>query len=244
VSRRYIKGLQFSVAYTYSKALGIADEDDQVVFPERGIKKFYYAPNTHSQAHNLVVNYTWDLPRASRLMNNGVVRALFDNWQLSGENALVSGDWEDVVLRRLDGADAEQFFGSTGEGGRDRKFRPLLVGRPELPSGERSATRWFNTSAFARPADRFDYGNSPRNVLQLPGIDNWNLSLFKNVSLGGRRRLQLRWEMYNVLNHTQFRDCNRDAEFDAAGSQVNVDFGEVTRARNPRVMQGSIRFNF
>src|SRR5207245_7739539 len=78
VNRRYSKGLQFSVAYTFSKALGIADEDDQVVFPERGVKRFYYAPNTQSQNHNLGVNYTSDLPRASKLWNNGFLRAVFD----------------------------------------------------------------------------------------------------------------------------------------------------------------------
>jgi hypothetical protein len=242
INRRYIKGLQFSIAYTFSKSLGISNEDDQVVFPERDVRKFYYAPNSFSQTHNLVVNYTWDLPKASKLWRSGVVRALFDNWQLSGENAIVSGDWDQVILRRLDGADAEQFFGSTGEGGRERRFRPLLVGNPQ--AGPHTFEQWFNTAAFARPTDRFDYGNTPRNVYQWPGINNWNLSFFKNVPLGGRRRLQLRWEMYNVLNHTQFREVNHDAEFDAAGNQVNENFGTVTRARNPRIMQGSIRFTF
>ena len=62
--------------------------------------------------------------------------------------------------------------------------------------------------------------------------------------MGGRRRLQLRWEMYNVLNHTQFKTVNHDAEFDAAGNQTNINFGKVTAARNPRIMQGSIRMNF
>jgi hypothetical protein len=242
VNRRYIKGLQFSVAYTFSKALGISDEDGQISFPGRDVKKFLYAPNSYSQTHNLVVNYTWDLPKASRLWNNGLVRAVFDGWQLSGENAFVSGDWDEVVLRRLDGADAEQFFGSTAEGGRERRFRPLLVGDPQ--AGPHTFEQWFNTSAFARPTDRFDYGNSPRNVFQLPGINNWNLSFFKNFSMGSRRKLQLRWEMYNVLNHTQFREVNHDAEFDASGNQVNANFGTVTRARNPRIMQGSIRFTF
>ncbi|HEY3120769.1 MAG TPA: carboxypeptidase regulatory-like domain-containing protein [Vicinamibacteria bacterium] len=242
INRRYTKGLQFSVAYTFSKALGIANEDDQVVFPERGVRKFYYAPNEYSQTHNLVVNYTWDLPKASKLVKGGFVRAVFDNWQLSGENALVSGNWDQVVLRRLDGSDAEAFFGSTSEGGRERRFRPILIGDPQ--AGPHTFEQWFNTAAFARPTDRFDYGNTPRNVFQLPGIDNWNLSFFKNVPMGGRRRLQLRWEMYNVLNHTQFKTVNHDAEFDAAGNQTNINFGKVTAARNPRIMQGSIRMNF
>jgi len=242
INRRYIKGLQLSVSYTFGKSLGIANEDDQVVFPERNVRKFYYAPNSFSQTHNLVVNYTWDLPKASKLSNHGVVRALFDNWQISGENAVVSGDWDQVILRRLDGADAEQFFGSSAEGGRERRFRPILVGNPQ--AGPHTFEQWFNTAAFSRPTDRFDYGNTPRNVYQWPGINNWNLSFFKNFAMRGARRLQLRWEMYNVLNHTQFKEVNHDAEFDAAGNQTNPLFGTVTKARNPRIMQGSIRFTF
>jgi hypothetical protein len=81
-------------------------------------------------------------------------------------------------------------------------------------------------------------------VFQLPGINNWNLSFFKNFSMGKRRKLQFRWEMYNVLNHSQFKGVNSDAEFDAAGNQTNGSFGKVDSARNPRIMQGSLRFSF
>jgi hypothetical protein len=61
---------------------------------------------------------------------------------------------------------------------------------------------------------------------------NWNLSLFKNVPLGGTRRLQFRWEMYNLLNHTQWSAINTNAQFNPAGEQVNANFGKATGARN------------
>jgi hypothetical protein len=50
--------------------------------------------------------------------------------------------------------------------------------------------------------------------------------------------------MYNVLNHTQFNEIDGTARFDPAGNQVNAAFGEATSARNPRIMQGSIRLSF
>jgi hypothetical protein len=99
-------------------------------------------------------------------------------------------------------------------------------------------------AAFARPAGRGDYGNAARNVFQLPGVNNWNLAVFKNVPLGGARRLQFRWEVYKLLNHTQFSAVDNTARFDATGAQVNAAFGKATAARNPRIMQGSIRFSF
>ncbi len=236
VNRRYIKGLQFGAAYTYARAFGVGDDDPASVSILRPLDEWYYAPLSSNQRHNLTINYTYDLPDVSRLWDNTAVRVMLDGWQLSGENAWVSGDWAEVSLSTTDGFD----FTGGSEGA-----RPVLVGNPTLPRSERDAeTRWFNTDAFARPAGRGDYGNTPRTVLQLPGISNWNLALFKNFPLGGARRFQFRIEAYNILNTLQFRDVDRGARFDPAGAQVNANLGKATAARNPRIMQMSLRFNF
>jgi hypothetical protein len=62
--------------------------------------------------------------------------------------------------------------------------------------------------------------------------------------MGGARRLQLRWEIYNVFNATQFATVDATARFDAAGNQVNTRFGQVITTRTPRVMQIALRFVF
>src|SRR6185503_6548410 len=102
------------------------------------------------------------------------------------------------------------FTGGTGGTGSDvsggfRLVRPRLVGDPQL-NGRDPLTGWFNTAAFARPTGKGDYGNAPRNVVQRPGISNWNLAAFKNFRIDDKRQIQLRLEAYNVLNHTQFND--------------------------------------
>jgi hypothetical protein len=251
INRRYIHGLQFAVAYTYSRSLGIADEDETNVSVARPLKAWHYAPLSQSQTHDLVINYTWDIPKASGLWNNAVIRALFDDWQVSGENAFVSGEWDRVNIATTDNFDfTGGSFGSGGDAGNGlRVVRPRVVGSL-VPSGDRNAApgapgSWINPAAFARPG-RGEYGDASRYVFRRPGINNWNLSFFKNFPLGGggKRRLQLRWEMYNVLNHTQFDAIDNAARFDVAGNQVNDQFGKATSARNPRFMQGSIRFSF
>ena len=197
-----------------------------------------------------MINYTWDLPKASALWDNVAFRAVFDNWQLSGENAFVSGDWVPINISTTDNFD---FTG--GDGGTGGAVNGVTVVRPEIVGNLTSGNRnpdpdeantgtWINWDAVARPSGRGDYGNAARNAIQLPAFINWNLSLFKNVPLGGQRRLQFRWEMYNLLNSTQWSAINTGAQFNAQGQQVNQSFGKATAARNPRIMQGSIRFTF
>ena len=78
----------------------------------------------------------------------------------------------------------------------------------------------------------------------LPKIINSNISLFKNFGLGGSRRLQVRWEMYNVFNQVGWSTLDTNAQFNPQGQQVNAAFGQATAARNARVMQGALRFSF
>jgi len=250
--RRYIHGLQFSAAYTYQRSLGLADEDpgNLVAAVNRDPKTWLYAPLAQSNNQSLVVNYTWDLPKASGLVNNSVVRFLFDGWQLSGENAFISGDWAPVTISTTDNFDFTGGEMGTGTcaAGNDPCLvyvRPNLVGDPKAPN-RGVETGFFNQAAFARPA-RGSAGTAARNVVQRSGINNWNLAAFKNFGLGGhsgRRKLQVRVEAYNVLNHTQFDNIDRTARFDPAGNQVNTLFGFPTTARQPRIIQGSVRMTF
>ena len=120
----------------------------------------------------------------------------------------------------------------------------MMTGNPQLSRGDRTADHWFNTSVFHRPSGAGDIGNEPRNVIQLPGINNWNLALFKNFRVAANRTFQFRVEAYNVLNTLQYSDIDRGAKFDEDGNQVNANFGKANKARNPRIMQLSLRFTF
>jgi hypothetical protein len=91
---------------------------------------------------------------------------------------------------------------------------------------------------------RGDIGNAPRSFYRLPKIVNSNISAFKNFAIGGGRRIQFRWEMYNVFNQVNWSAINTSAQFNPAGQQVNANFGKATAARDPRIMQGAIRFTF
>jgi hypothetical protein len=230
-NRRYIHGLQFGAAYTFARGYGIGDNDPAIVSILRPLQEWYYAPISNNQNQSLVVNYTYDLPA---IFTGHLTHMLLDGWQLSGENAWVSGDWDNITMSTVDGFD---FVGGT-EG-----VRPNMTGDPRLSRSDRTADRWFDTSVFQRPSGRGDIGNEPRNVIQDPGISNWNVALFKNFRIAARS-FQYRLEAYNVLNTLQYDSVDTGARFDAAGNQVNAKFGKVNGARNPRIMQMSVRFTF
>ena len=102
----------------------------------------------------------------------------------------------------------------------------------------------INTSCFTAPTALGQIGNNPRNSVRIPSIFNNDLAVFKNFKIGESRGVQLRWEMYNIFNHTQWSGVDNNARFDAAGNQVNGQFGQVTSARLERQMQFALRFEF
>jgi hypothetical protein len=237
-NRRFTRGIQFGVAYTLSRSRDYSSAQETGTSPGRlptyaGVREWTYGLSSFDQTHVAVINYTWDLPKASALWNNAVIRGVLDNWQLSGISAFASGTPSGVSLALVDS-------GTDLTGGGDGT-RVVVTGDPSISNP--SFTQWFNTSVFARPAPG-DRGNAHKDVVRLPGTNNTDVTLFKRIPLGGRRTFQLRWEIYNVFNHTQFNGVDTTARFDATGKQVNTTFGQVTSTRSPRIMQASIRFSF
>lgn len=236
LNRRYIRGLQFAVAYTLAKTVSNGTSFN----PLRPEPWWNNGPDGTTQLHNLIINYTWDVPNGSRMWNNLLMRGLLDGWQFSGDSAFVSGDWAGASTSTTDNFD---FTG--GDGG----TRPRISGDVTCTSGSCDPTpggggRYLNVAAFSRLQGRGDIGNAGRAFFRLPPIVNTNFSLFKNFRIGGTRRLQFRWEMYNVFNQVNWSSINTNAQFNPAGEMVNQNFGQATGARDPRIMQGALRFTF
>ena len=250
VNRRFTRGLQFGLAYTYSKTMDYGDDDRTGLATYRPLRIWNYGKAGFDQTHVMVINYTYDLPRVSRMMgDNKLVKGVFDNWQVSGVTAFASGTPSGIGYTTTTGADL------TGGGDGQRLFLvgdPTAVDRKQatLANGLIGTIQWINPASVALPP-KGNFGNLPKDVFRLPGTHNWDLSFFKNIPFFSERRfLQLRWEMYNVFNHTQFSGVNSTARFDdnptsaTYRQQINTNFGQVTAARPARVMQGSLRFSF
>lgn len=234
INRRFSRGFQFGAAWTWSKAMDYTDSDGGTVATYAPIRVWNYGKAGYDRTHNLVINWLWDLPKASTLWNNGVTRTVLDNWQISGIASFISGPPMGIGLSTVDGAEIT--------GGGDGA-RVVVLDNAQLPRSERTVDRFINPTVFARPAQG-TIGNAPKDVFRGPGINNWDLSIFKNFPVTEQMRFQFRWEMYNAFNHAQFTSVDTGARFDVAGNQVNTRFGALTGTRDPRTMQGSLRFIF
>jgi hypothetical protein len=242
VNRPYQRGLQFGVAYTWAKTKNVGRSvppaNIPLVHPFLDVRERNYGGA--GREHTLVVNYSYDLPSLSRLWNNGFIRALFDGWQWSGVTSAQSGPVIDVVRYGIQGV--SDLTGGSGDG---LDTRVDFICDPNLPRGERSPTRAFRTECVRPPSRETNrVGTAKGDELFGPGYLNWDISLMKSVSLGGRRQLQFRGELYNAFNSVQFSAVNRDALFDQAGNQVNNEFGQYTAARDARRVQLMVRMRF
>ena len=226
--KRYSRGLQFVVGYTYGKC--ISNSDATFVGESTSIQN---GRDFHQQAglctqdfrQRLTVSWVYDLPigRGKALLGaapRGVDLAL-GGWQVNGIYTARSGSPFTVTQP----GDAP----NVGDG----SARPNLVGDANSVAN-RSIDQFFNTAAFvAAPA--YTWGTAGRNIVSGPGINNWDFSLFKNFRFDEQRRLQFRAEFFNLLNHPEFG-------FPGA-SLGTAQFGRISgTTRDPRDIQLSLKF--
>jgi hypothetical protein len=206
-----------------------------------------YGKSGFDHTHIFRVYWNYNMPRLSGVLHSKVVSALFDNWQVSGIYTAQSGAPVGVSASYSPSIDITGSATDTG-------FRPLMIGNPILPSDQRNINQAFNTAAFAAPwpsmcqtatPSPLCWGNAPKDVFRGPGINNWDMSLFKNMPFKeGRIRAQLRVEGYNLFNHTQFTTVNTSATFNSSGVQTNGTFGQYSAAANGRNLQLALRVAF
>ncbi|HEY3026402.1 MAG TPA: carboxypeptidase regulatory-like domain-containing protein [Pyrinomonadaceae bacterium] len=106
--------------------------------------------------------------------------------------------------------------GITDFTGGDINARPVLLCDPNTTAGtaDNTGTAYaINPACFAKPGVAGSIGSLQRNLLRLPPIFNSDLAVFKNIRLGEKREIQLRWEIYNIFNHTNFSDIDGSMTF-------------------------------
>jgi Carboxypeptidase regulatory-like domain len=230
LSRRFIGGFELSGAYTWAQRIDTVRREDNPV-PSGNSR------NLDINEHVAVISYQVEIPNGTKLVKWEPAKWVLDNWGVSGITTFATGRWSNITASHTDSFDFS--------GGGDNCGNYNMNGDPNLPRGQRTLDKWFDTSVFSRPAGRGDIGNNCYNAkVELPGFTNFDVYLFKYFPLRGTQKLQFRWEIYNLFNHPQWDAVDTSAQFDAAGNQTDVNFGQVTSARTERRMVMSLRYLF
>jgi hypothetical protein len=233
-NRRFARGVQFGLSWTWSKSMDYNSGDTNTISKLVPVRIWNYGLSSYDRTHVLKFNWLWDIPRAP--VANPVLSQVVNGWQLSGIASFVSGNPMGVGFSTTKSLD---ITGTPSQGA-----RIVVLDNPVLSKSERTFGRFFNTEAFALPAVG-TFGNAAREVIRGPGINNWDIAIFKSFPVHERARFQFRCETYNTFNHTQFSGVDTSARFDpVTGEQVDPRFGQITGARNARIIQLALRFLF
>ena len=236
LEKRFSHGLQFQAAYTLSKSL-----DDGSTFEET-LDPFNHAASRALSLFNskqrFVISYDWEIP-ARRY--NGFKGKLIDDWSLSGITQFQSG-----FPIRLDTEDDTELIASIFFLGTEA---PSLVAPFQKLNPKTNGGFWFNPNDFATfatpnasgltgpPLGSFNNGTQ-RSICCGPGLDDWDFAIHKKISLTEQKYFQFRAELFNIFNHTNF--YNPDGHF----SDGATEFGKITQAQDPRLVQFALKFYF
>jgi len=244
-TKRAGKNLTFLAGYTYSHNidngpapfdLGVNHNQPQNPFDLAAEK----ASSDYDVRHLFVYSASYSLPfgHGQQFGSNwgAVENAMLGGWQLNGIFTAHTGTPVNVIQNGND----------SGEPG----LRPNLTANPNLPSGQRTLLEYFNTSAFCVPNDttctpdtpsnvpNSFFGDAGRNLIRGPGFVNGDFSVFKNLPIGERLKLQLRFEFFNLTNTPHFANPGGDLSAASSFGVINHTIG------NPRIIQFAAKFNF
>ena len=230
--KRFARGFNFLGTYTWSKNLNNTNEGGSVLGAEGGTysnlynRRADYGPSENDIPHRLTLSGVWELPfgKGRAFLNDSPLRHVLGGWGLGAIFTAQSGPPFTVTTQ------VNPVYSAIGAS------RANVSRNPNLPAGERTLLRWFDTGAFSQPAQA-TFGNQGVNILRADGTANVDLSILRTFLRGSEtRKLQLRGELFNATNHPDFGIPGR--VFGAAG------FGVVNSARASRSVQLGLRLVF
>ena len=249
-ARRNAKYAQFSVAYSYSHSIDDSSDRYDGSFLDSYNMRLTRASSNFDQRHILNIGYVLDAPFFSN--TNTFAGKLLGGWHLSGLTTIQTGTPFSITANN--GNDLIPGAG-VGNGGGTNAYADL-IGDPHAAPPVRNAADvigplLFNPGAFAAPTG-LTFGNSGRNILNIPMRWNFDMGLFKNFYLKeGGPNFEFRAEGFNVFNHTQWSGINNGISCyggsnNSAGDASCLDqsFLHPSGAHNPRILQLGLKFIF
>jgi len=226
---RFTGSSQVNLAYTWSRNMTNSQNESATAPQNPYDLRAEYARANLDRRHVLSINYIYELPFFKGQSN--LQEKLLGGWQLSGITSYFTGLGFSPATSSNDPAGLG-LLGSSPSGA-----RPDMICDPNSNAPHRFE-QFFNTACFANPPAGVNrVGNAGRNVINGPSTTRFDATLAKSFSLGESRSFQLRWEVFNIFNHTNFTTLGLNIT-------TTSTYGFVTAVRDPRTMQLGAKFLF
>jgi outer membrane receptor protein involved in Fe transport len=235
IEQRPRKGFSYLLAYTFSKSIDLVSTlNSGPVWTDPFNRRTARGPSDFDARNRFSAAYSYELPF-------GKGKALLSSLS-PGANKLVGGWGVRGVTFFQTGLpqSPSMNLSRTGICSAACVARPDRIGEGNLSKDERTLNRFYDVGAFrllAAGGVEGRVGNAGRNILTGPGVNNFDLQVFKETRLGERHSLDFRWEMFNAFNHAQWTAPSVNLEAPAT-------FGVITNTRDPRIMQFVLRYSF
>ena len=218
-----------TMSYTWSKSLTDAGSDVATSMNTYN-RAADYGLSPLDRTHVFTASWSYELPWLKN--QEGLIGHTLGGWQISGIFSAASGlpfNASDSSLGTDPGGLG--ILGTSGAGPRgDQICDPNA-------NASHGFTQWFNTACFADvPVGQIRPGNAGRNTIRGPGYQKWDMSVFKNFNIKEKMKIQFRAESFNTFNHTNWSSIGA-----TLGSST---YGLVTAARDARIIQFGLKFNF
>jgi len=231
--QRLSKGLTYQIAYTWSKSIddGTNTTSDNenlntVGQPWAFCQRCNRGPSDFDIPHNFVVNFQYDVPVPASVKSHALANTILGGWQVGGIYTRQTGGAYNVKIT-TDRAFTGNSVVGAGQGGQRPDYLGHLPGcsPAEVTTGD--INHLIKTSCFSFPAPGV-LGNLGRNLFHMPVFRDLDFSVFKNQNLRGEQlKMQLRVEMFNVLNNTNLTAQTFTNTFTGTGALVE-SFGTPT----------------
>jgi outer membrane receptor protein involved in Fe transport len=189
---REVHGFTGQVNYTWSRAFDTGSANRGGTFLSDYQNPYNvskgYAPSDFDTPWNINFTAVYDVPKI-----HGLPKVIGEGWSLNSLFRAQDGRPFSVYLR---GDPSNQGLRETYA---DYTGAPLDYHFHVSNSQQ----NFFNTSAFAAPADG-TIGNAGRNSIRQPGIAQLDVGIFKKFKIGERYSVKFKWDVFNVLNHAMF----------------------------------------
>lgn len=248
VDKRMSHGFTFRTAYTLSKTIDLTSGFRERSFGftdplnfnlDRGLADF-------DVTQRVVLSGIWELPYQHGAGSHAILRKLTEGWQLNSIVSFQSG-FPFKLFQNNDSSQQANFLDRPDQLGPIQVFndpRNVHTFGPDadgihgscLPDTA-TGNFFFNpTNLDCASVPLFTFGTLGRNALRGPGINNWDLSIFKNTYITESKWVQFHAEFFNAWNRAQFLNPDPNG--------FSGTFGQITSTRPPRLIQFALKLNF